>query len=56
VKVPEGTFAHCLETEEITGLEPGALEHKFYSAGLGNVLTIDLVTRDIFPLVEVTGN
>ena len=56
VTVPAGTFHHCLETEEITGLEPGALEHKFYAKGIGNVQTVDLVTGDTFPLVQVTGN
>src|SRR5207249_5507222 len=38
VTVPAGTFHHCLETAEVTGLEPGALEHKFYAPGVGNVL------------------
>jgi hypothetical protein len=56
VTVPAGTFHHCLETEEITGLEPGALEHKFYALGIGNVQTIDLVTGDTFPLVQIVGN
>ena len=56
VTVPEATFHHCLETEEITGLEPGALEHKFYAPGVGNVLTVDLVTGDTFPLVEILGD
>jgi len=53
VKVPAGTFHHCLETKEVTGLEPGALEHKFYAPGVGNVLTVDLVTGDSFPLVQI---
>ena len=56
VTVPAGTFHHCLETAEITGLEPGALEHKFYAPGVGNVQTIDLVTGDTFPLVQILGN
>jgi hypothetical protein len=56
VTVPAGTFHHCLETAEITGLEPGALEHKFYAPGVGNVQTIDLVTGDTFPLVQIVGN
>jgi hypothetical protein len=55
VTVPAGTFHHCLETKELTGLEPGALEHKFYAPGVGNVLTIDLVTGDTFPLVQILG-
>ncbi|PYX36508.1 MAG: hypothetical protein DMG75_10355 [Acidobacteria bacterium] len=53
VKVPAGTFHHCLETKEVTGPEPGALEHKFYAPGVGNVLTVDLVTGDSFPLVQI---
>jgi hypothetical protein len=56
VKVPAGTFSHCLETKEVTGLEPGALEHKFYAPGIGNVQTVDLVTGDTFPLVQIIGN
>jgi hypothetical protein len=53
VTVPAGTFHHCLETEEISGLEPGGLEHKFYAPGIGNVQTIDLVTGDTTPLVMI---
>jgi len=56
VIVPAGTFGDLVETEEITGLEPGALEHKYYAKGVGNVLTIDEVTGDFFPLVLVTAN
>jgi hypothetical protein len=53
VTVPAGTFQHCVETEEFTGLEPGALEHKYYAPGVGTVLTVDLVTGDTFPLVQI---
>ena len=53
VTVPAGTFHQCLETEEITGLEPGALEHKVYAPGVGNVQTTDLVTGDTFPLIQI---
>jgi hypothetical protein len=56
VSVPAGTYHHCWQTEEITGLEPGALEQKFYAPGVGNVLTVDLVTGDTFPLVQIMGN
>jgi hypothetical protein len=56
VTVPAGTFHHCLESAEVTGLEPGALEHKFYAKGIGNVQTVDLVTGDTFPLVQIMGN
>ena len=49
----DGLLVGYLETEEVTGLEPGALEHKFYAPGVGNVLTVDLVTGDTFPLVQI---
>lgn len=52
VVVPAGTFQHCIETAEFSGLEPGALEHKYYAPGVGNVLTVDMVTGDTFPLVS----
>lgn len=53
VKVPAGTFQHCVEIEERTGLEPGALEHKFYCPGVGLVLRVDLVTGNRLPLVAI---
>ena len=53
VTVPAGTFQHCVEIEERTGLEPGALEHKFYAPGVGQVLDVDLVTGDRLPLVAI---
>src|SRR5690348_1272196 len=33
VNVPFGSFKDCLETEEFTPLEPGAIDHKFYAQG-----------------------
>jgi hypothetical protein len=41
VTVPFGSFASCLLTEESSPLEPGAIEHKDYAAGIGIVLTIE---------------
>lgn len=38
--VAYGTFDNCLVTEEYTALEPDVLENKYYSAGLGQVLTV----------------
>jgi hypothetical protein len=35
VKVPAGTFEHCLKTEETTPLEPDEKEHKLYAPGVG---------------------
>ena len=42
VKVPFGTFAHVLVTEDFTPLEPEIVEHKFYARGVGPALTIDV--------------
>ena len=53
VTVPAGTFNNCLETEETSPLEPDALEHKSYSAGVGNVLTVDLTTGERSELVQI---
>src|SRR5437868_1187704 len=42
VNVPFGSFKGCLETEEFTPLEPGAIEHKFYARGVGFVQSVAL--------------
>ena len=51
--VPYGSFDHCLETEESSSLAPGDVEHKFYAAGVGNLLTIDLETGERSELVQI---
>jgi len=56
VKVPAGLFHHCLKTKETTPLEPDALEHKYYAAGAGNVLTVDVRTGDKIKLVKIHPN
>ena len=40
VKVPFGTFTGCLETEEFSPLDPGALEHKYYAPGVGFIRVV----------------
>jgi hypothetical protein len=42
VTVPAGTFTNCLKTRDYTRLSPGADENKYYCAGVGNLLTVDL--------------
>ena len=56
VTVPRGTFTHCLKTLETTPLEPDARENKYYAAGVGNVLTVDLETGDKIKLVKIHTN
>jgi hypothetical protein len=53
VHVPAGNFANCVETKETETIDPTALEHKYYAAGVGNILTVDLVTGEILPLVQI---
>jgi hypothetical protein len=36
-KVPYGSFDGVLETKELTPLEPGVAEHKYYAAGVGDI-------------------
>jgi hypothetical protein len=53
VVVPAGSFDHCLKTKETEAIDPEALENKVYAAGIGNVLTTDLVTGETLPLVMI---
>ena len=54
VVVPYGRFDNCLKSQETTPLEPDALEDKYYAPGVGNVLTVDLVTGERDELISVT--
>jgi hypothetical protein len=51
--VPYGSFSNCLETEEYSPIEPGVVENKFYAAGIGVVLEVDLETGDRTELVSI---
>jgi hypothetical protein len=42
VRVPYGSFNHCIETEEFTPLEPDVKEVKFYCPGIGLVTERDV--------------
>jgi len=53
VHVPAGTFHNCLKSKETTPLEPDLLEYKYYSLGVGNVLTVDARTGDREELVRI---
>ena len=53
-KVPYGNFNHCLKSLETTPLEPDAMEDKLYAPGVGNVLTVDLVTGERDELISIT--
>ncbi|HYR24088.1 MAG TPA: hypothetical protein VEP30_14315 [Chthoniobacterales bacterium] len=56
VKVPAGTFKNCLQTQETTPLETDLLEQKYYSTGIGNVLTVNSRNGDKLKLVKITIN
>jgi hypothetical protein len=51
--VPYGSFDHVLKTAETSAIEPGALEHKFYAAGVGVIAAVDAVTGEISNLVQI---
>jgi hypothetical protein len=40
VSVGYGDFDNCLMTKEWTALDPGVVEHKYYAAGVGEVLVV----------------
>ncbi|SRR5579885_228073 len=52
VRVPYGSF-NALQTFEFTPLEPGAKENKYYAFGVGQVLSVDLVTGERDELVRI---
>lgn len=56
IKVPAGEFHNCLKSEETTPLEPDLLEDKYYAAGVGNVLTVDVRNGDKTKLVKIVRN
>jgi len=41
VRVPYGTFEHCLEIKETTALEPDVIVHDFYAPGIGPVMSLE---------------
>lgn len=45
-RTPFRRFAHTLETEDFSPLEPGAVEHKFYAPGVGLVLSASRGSRE----------
>ena len=52
--VPYGSFEHLLMTREWTPLEPNIAEHKYYAAGVGNVLEVSIEgPQERLELVEV---
>jgi hypothetical protein len=53
VTVPYGSFTNCLDTRETTPLEPDLHEHKFYAAGVGNVLETDEDTGARKELIQI---
>ena len=54
IKVPFGSFDNCLETTESSGVEPGAVEFKFYAPGVGVVFDNDVSGKEKDVLVKVT--
>lgn len=53
--VPFGSFIDCVQTRDFSPLEPDHEENKFYAAGIGPVLEVNLVSGDRLELISVTG-
>jgi hypothetical protein len=53
VTVPAGTFHDCVQTLEWTPIEPDVFEHKYYAAGVGLVLEVDVDTGERTELVRI---
>ena len=53
VKVPFGSFDDCLKTKETSGVEPDAIEFKFYAAGVGLLYINDVSGQEKSSLVQV---
>ena len=54
VSVPADDFPSCLQTRDFTPVEPDALEHKFYAAGVGLVLEVNPESGERLELIEFT--
>jgi hypothetical protein len=52
VKVPAGTFLHCVKTEEFSAFT-AAVENKYYAPGVGVVLEVDVDTGVRSELVKI---
>ena len=53
-KVPAGDYQGLVKTADTTPLEPDVLEHKYYAAGIGLVLTVDREAGGREELLSVT--
>jgi len=53
IKVPVGSFDNCLETTESSGVEPDAVEFKFYAPGIGVVFDNDVSGKEKDSLVKI---
>jgi hypothetical protein len=50
--VPFGAFVDCVQTDDFSPHSPDSEENKYYAAGIGLVLEIDLVSGDRTELVD----
>lgn len=55
VTVPSGTFTGCVKTFDYSGLDPDALEHKFYCPQIGFVLEIAVESSERLELTGTTN-
>ena len=54
VSVPFGDYEDCIQTRELTPLEPDVNEYKYYCAGVGLVQEVDVADGDGIKLTSMT--
>jgi hypothetical protein len=55
VSVPLGDYDDCIQTREFTPLEPDVNEYKYYCAGVGLVLEMDVTSGDRVELTDMSA-
>ena len=53
MRIPYGTFDHCVEIKETTALEPTVIVHDFYAPGIGPVMSLESGER--LELVQIVN-
>lgn len=53
VSIGFGEFDSCLQTLDYSPLDPETTEHKFYAAGIGPILEINLLSGEALELVDI---
>ena len=50
---PYAAFTNCVMTKDFSGLEPDAVEHKYYANGVGIVESVDIESGEGVKLIDI---